>query len=256
MTTKGSLILKQAPLYLFTILLAVGLKYHYSTATSDGLAWILGPTAGVVELLTGIEFQPEEHTGFVNWPHRMIIAKACAGVNFLIVALCLAIFSRLHRVRTWRGKIGVVCQGLFMAYLLTVAVNALRITAALLLHKLHISWGWLTPQRLHRLTGTAIFFICLCLFYLLLQHLSPKNKSRPSLLVPLCFYLSVTLLIPLLNALFHKNSPHLLEHTTSLLIIPTLIILLFSLPNLLKKKDRDSAKSTGENLEGKPIFMI
>jgi exosortase K len=250
MTTTGRLILKQAPLYLFTILLAVGLKYHYSTATSDDLAWILGPTAGVVELLTGIAFQPEAHTGFVNWQHGMIIARACAGINFLIVALCLAIFSRLHRVRTWRGKIGIVFQGLLMAYLLTVAVNALRITAALLLHKFHISWGWLTPQRLHRLTGTAIFFTCLCLFYLLLQHLSPKTRSRPSLLVPLCLYLSVTLLIPLLNALFHQNSPLLLEHSTTLLIIPVLIILLFSLPHLLKKKTHPKNRSLLAILKG------
>lgn len=235
MTRKQILTTENILLYLISMLLAVGLKYHYSTASSDDLAWILSPTAAAVELLSGIEFQVEARTGFTNWQHGMIIAKACAGINFLIIAFCLAIFSRLHLCLDFREKIKLILQSLLFTFLLTVAVNALRITAAIYIRSMDISWRWLTPERLHRLMGTAIFFIALCLFYLGLQHFDRQRRGRRSFLVPLGFYLSITLIIPLLTGLFRKNSPHFLEHSLSTLIIPALIILPLSLFNSLKK---------------------
>ena len=47
-------IVKNSIFYLLALLIALGLKYHYSRAPSGGLVWILGPTAGVVEYMSGI----------------------------------------------------------------------------------------------------------------------------------------------------------------------------------------------------------
>jgi hypothetical protein len=84
---------------LLTLLVAFGLKYHYSQARSDDLVWILGPTAVLVEQLSGIDFDKEAHTGYVNNEHRVIIAPACAGVNFFIIAFCMAVFCGIPVIR-------------------------------------------------------------------------------------------------------------------------------------------------------------
>ena len=87
------------------LLMAVGLKYHYSHARSDDLGWILGPTAGGVEYISGIDFEKEDGAGFVNRANRIIIAPSCAGVNFLIIAFCMAAFSGLHHLKSSGLKI-------------------------------------------------------------------------------------------------------------------------------------------------------
>ena len=45
--------------YLLALLLAYGLKTHYSRATSEELGWMLTPTAAAVEHLSGLEFERE-----------------------------------------------------------------------------------------------------------------------------------------------------------------------------------------------------
>ena len=74
--------LVNAIFYLAVVLIAFGLKYHYSKAGSDALVWILTPTATLVEQISGIPFEYETGTGFVNSVHRIIIAPSCAGVYF------------------------------------------------------------------------------------------------------------------------------------------------------------------------------
>ncbi len=88
-------LLRNSIFYILALLIAWGLKYHYSRSGSDELAWVLAPTAGLVELISGIQFENEAHTGFVSQGSRIIIAPACAGINFLIIAFCMATFSGL-----------------------------------------------------------------------------------------------------------------------------------------------------------------
>jgi exosortase K len=95
--------ISQNGMFLFlTLVLAVSLKHHYSEAGSEDLAWILRPTAWLVEHIGKIRFEEEAHTGFVNYSRRIVIASACAGVNFLIIALCMAAFSGLHHLQRRR----------------------------------------------------------------------------------------------------------------------------------------------------------
>jgi len=162
-------ILQNGIFLLLALFFAVGLKYHYSKAGSEDLAWILRPTAALVEQISGIPFEEEADTGFISRSHWVIIAPTCAGVNFLIIAFCMAAFSGFHHIEHKRGKILWLSAGMVSAYLLTIFVNTLRIILSIYAYDADIYSGWLTPQRMHRLEGVIIYFFFLCLFYRIMK---------------------------------------------------------------------------------------
>lgn len=226
------------------LLIAVGLKYHYSHARSDDLGWILGPTAGVVEYISGIAFEKEDGAGFVNRANRIIIAPSCAGVNFLIIAFCMAAFSGLHHLKSSGLKIFWLGNSAAWAYVLTIAVNAFRIVASIYMYKADIYYHGLTPERLHRIQGIFIYFFFLCLFYVTLdkiirfctrdterkqkkwvhQH-SDSVGSGHAAFIPLFWYLLISLGIPLLNRAYHKNGPQFVEHCLVILSVCMVVFL-------------------------------
>jgi exosortase K len=78
---------------------AYGLKLHYSRAAAEDLAWILAPTARAVGWLRGetLTLIPE---GWAPPDGSYVIAPACAGVNFMIVALTVSVLGFAHRLRS------------------------------------------------------------------------------------------------------------------------------------------------------------
>jgi exosortase K len=228
------IILKNLFCYILVVIIAVGLKYHYSKAGSDELIWILAPTAILVELTSGLPFEYEAQAGFVNSDRRIIIAPSCAGVNFLIIAFCMAAFCGLHLFRHHLHKLLWLTISGLNAYILTIAVNTLRIISSLYMYRMDIYGGWLTPERMHRFTGIVIYFFFLCLFYMIinkgLYRLCSKFKSKrsnkgepgharsnffrwPSITVtPLFWYALITLGVPLMNAAFIGNGARFAEH--------------------------------------------
>jgi exosortase K len=227
---KGQAFVLQNGIFLFlAAFLAVALKYHYSEARSEDLAWILRPTTGLVEWISGIPFEEEAHTGFVSYARRVLIASACAGVNFFIVAFCMAAFSGLHRIQRQSLKWLWLVASLASAYGLTVLVNAVRIIVSIYSYDADIYSAWLTPQRMHRLEGVIIYFFFLCLFYRIITAVFPMIEraqreseaergtgdcSRQALagLVPLFWYGLITLAIPLLNSALAKEGARFAEH--------------------------------------------
>ena len=216
------------------LLLALGLKYHYSRAGSDELLWILSPTARLVEFASGIPFEYEANTGFVSRGYRTIIAPSCAGINFLIVAFCMAMFSGIHTVRRLWAKLSWLTTSFLSAYFLTVGVNAIRIIVSIFSFNADIYFGWMTPQRVHRLEGIVIYFFFLCLFYMIIvkviHQLTRKTGGKKQAiighncgvtyylrwvwagLIPLFWYTFVTLGVPLLNGAYHMNAARFTEH--------------------------------------------
>ena len=220
--------------YILVMLIAFGLKFHYSKAGSDTLIWILAPTANLVEWASGIPFEYEARTGFVNTAQRLIIAPSCAGVNFLIVAFCMAAFCGLHLFHRQIPKLLWLTISGLSAYVLTIATNTLRIISSIYIYRMDIYGGWLTPERMHRLAGIVIYFFFLCLFYMIinkgLHHLRLKFKRKssgeigpgrrrsdyvrwPSITVtPLFWYALITLGVPLMNAAYVGNGARFAEH--------------------------------------------
>jgi exosortase K len=226
-------------------LMALGLKYHYSHARSDDLCWILGPTAGGVEYLSGIAFEKEDGAGFVNRANRIIIAPSCAGVNFLIIAFCMSAFSGLHHLKSSGLKICWLCNSAAWAYILTIVVNTFRIVVSIYLYNADIYYYGLTPERLHRIEGIFIYLFFLCLFYVMLDKIirfctrNPESEQKKEIhrhsnsvgsdhaaVVPLFWYLMICLGIPLLNRAYHKNGPQFVEHCLVILSVCLVVFLI------------------------------
>jgi len=218
---------------LLVIMIAFGLKHHYSQASVDHLNWILAPTVELVEQLSGITFEQEAYTGFISKTHRIIIAKSCAGVNFLIISFCMLIFSRIRSTKPIGAKILLFFKSLITAYFLTIIVNALRIILGIYLFDADIYGGWLTREMLHRIEGTAIYFMFLCFIYFVLVSRQSKHEGKPitrrAIKTPLFWYLIVTLFVPLVRRSFQGNLSGFFQHSVVVMIILIIIVLLFFL---------------------------
>ena len=162
-TKIRQLVLQNGIFYVLALFIVLGLKYHYSRAGSEDLVWILGPTACLVEHLSGIQFEGEANAGFINRRYRVIIAPSCAGINFLIIVFCMTMFCGIHVIRHFGSKLLWLAASLACAYISTLAVNTLRITASIYSYNADIYFGWITPAKGHRLEGAVIyFFFCAC----------------------------------------------------------------------------------------------
>lgn len=182
------------------MLAAYGLKLSYSRAAAEDLAWILAPTARAVGWLRGETLTPSR-AGWIPPDGSYVIAPACAGVNFLILVLVVAVLGFSHRLRSPGQRLAWWIGALLGAWLLTIAVNALRIVAAVELYRIG-PVTWLTRGQEHRLLGTIVYLGALWGVYVLLDRLTARltaGESRgPALLVPAA-YLGMTVLVPLLR---------------------------------------------------------
>lgn len=219
----------QKALYgLLAVIMAAGMKYGYSRATSEDLSWMLGPVAALVESLTGAAFMKEAGVGYVCHAKEVAIVPACAGVNFLIAAFGM---TSLAWICAMRQKIFLplcIPAALAAAYGTTLCANTLRIILSIYLYHADIYTALVTPERIHRLAGVAVYFICLCLLYLgarkimawpvLFGGLHQKDDAgcfKDNLLAslaPLLWYLAVAVAAPAFNQAYRKNPALFWEH--------------------------------------------
>src|SRR5262249_23748906 len=140
-----------------TLLGALLLKLDYHRATVNTLRWMLGPTARAVGWLREDPLLLDPARGYVASDGSFVIAPACAGGKFLILALVSAVLGFVHRFRTPRARTAWTLSALPAAWLLSIAVNTVRILLAVALYQRGAQLGWLTPERLHRVAGTVIY---------------------------------------------------------------------------------------------------
>jgi len=180
------------------MLAAYGLKLSYSQAAAEDLAWILGPTARAVGWLRGETLTLSPGAGWMAPDGTYIIAPACAGVNFMILVLTVAVLGFAHRLRSPGQRLCWWIGSLFGAYGLTIAVNTVRILAAVELYRVG-PVTWLTREQEHRLLGTVLYLGALWGVFCLLDRLTGQGtRSRLAVLVPVS-YLGMTLVVPLVN---------------------------------------------------------
>jgi exosortase K len=138
-------------------------KRHYSTASAEELGWALVPTTYFVEKLTGLHFTFERGAGFVSESRRLVIAPACAGVNFFVIALSSLSFSFIGEVRGLRRKALLVVASALSAYIAMLVVNATRISlGAVLAPHLGLA-GDAFRHQLHRVEGVVTYLTSLWL---------------------------------------------------------------------------------------------
>ncbi|HXU32391.1 MAG TPA: exosortase K [Thermoanaerobaculia bacterium] len=199
---------------------AYGLKAGYSRAAVEDLGWILAPTAKLVGALRG-ERLVVGAAGWAPTDGSYVIAPACAGVNFLILAFVVSVLGFSHRFRTSRGRFFFWLGALGGAWLLTLAVNTVRILAAIELYRREPPFGW-TPEQLHRLLGVVVYLGALWGMFAVLDRLTRREapggrgSAAGFLLVPGA-YLGMTLGVPLLTGAFRAGGPRFAEHAIMVL---------------------------------------
>jgi len=140
---------------------AWALKAFYSAASFEQLRWILTPTVWLIRACTGVPFELERHVGYMNRDQLFLVAPACAGVNFMIVAfvsLCLALADACS---TAGARVALVAGSAAAAYAVTVLANATRIALAVRMHEAGPASGPMTPARLHCAEGVVVYFLFL-----------------------------------------------------------------------------------------------
>ncbi len=213
---------KYWPLYLLTTAVAFILRYFSKATDSDVINWMLAPTVRWVSVLSGITFEYLPHQGYASHAYYFLVAPSCAGIRFMMIAFLMLMFSSLHRIEKKKSGYLWFCFSIIFSYLATILVNSIRITASIhlpfLLKRAGLLDGWLTPDRLHTLTGTIVYFSSLCVIYLLsssickrwflrgdaetssaLSPTAPTGACRiPSrrLIVPVFWYLLTVLVLP------------------------------------------------------------
>lgn len=220
---------------LLVLCVAAGLKYAYSQSTSENLTWILGPTASLVELLTGEHFVKEKNIGYVNISRRIAISPGCSGINFMIAAFCMSALTLIYATNRKQYPAIYILACFAAAYGMTVCTNSLRIILSIHLYRADIYTPSITPEKIHRLAGIAIYFVCLCFLYFGVQKISASQNQAAasrqkniynhyksiliSCLVPLFWYLLIVLALPALNQASVKNPSLFREHAVYVLLV-------------------------------------
>ena len=207
---------------LLVLLCALGLKYHYSTASVDQLRWILAPTTSLVEFVSGRSFSFESYAGYMSSDHTFVIAAPCAGVNFMITAFLMLSLQRLWRERFQETGWRFILVAAAGAYFGTVIANTVRICTALEMRS--IQSDWLTANQLHRVEGIVVYFGFLLLLFVISEKLQRGSASGWWLVFPLAIYYGATLWVPLLNG-SHRQRFTFLEHSVFVLVLPLLLML-------------------------------
>lgn len=189
------------------------LKTFYSRASSEDLAWIIAPTASVVEMVSHLNFVREAGYGWVDFEHLVVIAPACAGVNFFIMAFAMSAFQVIRHTHTRAGLIGGVAIAAVASYGLTVGANVLRVVVSTHLYRNDYHAAWLSPAAVHRIAGICIFYLFLSGYFRLFEYVlagkeSKHHKtdisdssphSRFTCLTPLFWYLGFSVGVPFVN---------------------------------------------------------
>lgn len=216
---------------------ALLLKTFYSHADSEDLVWIIGPTAFLTETFSNLSFIHESGFGWVDVQHNVVIAPVCAGVNFLIISFCMSSFQLMWRGASLKKIIASIIIAGLGAYVLTVTANTLRITLSVALFKPNIYSEWLTPDMLHRVSGTVVYYLFLCFYSSLIscsfrnkksarQELDSSLSTRFVLFAPLFWYLLFSLGVPFANNAFQANPDLFITHALSVCVVTTFLTLI------------------------------
>lgn len=190
--------------------LALTLKARYRHADVDALRWVLAPSCWLAARIGQFELVWREGSGFISHETRMVVGVACAGVNFMVVALLALFFATGVAWQGARARLGWLAASMGLAYVGTLASNALRIALAGRLYQLAIYGGLVTKARVHLLLGVVLYcaaLLALCaLGARIARGRAPWSGTgmRPARtlharLAPIYWYAGVVLGIPLLG---------------------------------------------------------
>ena len=208
-------------------LIIVATKHAYAHLGPDQLVWVAGPTQAIVSLLTGIDFVHEAGYGYVNIAHRIVIARSCLGVNYLVMVFGMLAFALIPGTPGPRRKIVLLLPIAATAWASAILINSVRIALGIALYDAGWSWGGLTPERLHRAAGVAVYFVALVGLDQLARRAARAllaGERRSNVVVaPLLWYVLVTLGLPIANGAFFDRPRAFAEHGATVLLLALLL---------------------------------
>jgi exosortase K len=150
------------------------LKQHYADASPDDLLWILSPTAWLVGVTSGATFTFQPGEGYLSREHLFLIEKSCAGINFMVAAFGMLVFSLVHRAGSGLAAAAqVLGASLLASYSAAVVANTVRVAIAMWLAAHPVSLWTLGAADVHRLEGIAVYFGGLVLLHELVRVFDP-----------------------------------------------------------------------------------
>lgn len=234
--------------YFLGLLIVISLKLYSDQAGSDELIWILRPTAWWTSILSGFTFTYEQGAGYVNHSLRFIIAPACAGLRFLMIACLMLIWSFVHRMDSRKKQLHWTLLSLPVSCLITIFVNGIRITLSIILPPLlqkpesiirNISSG-----QLHTAIGTLVYFLSLLILYWAGDQLSQRIGKKAAIqkkqfiwkkLLPILWYLGPVIGLPFLSRMAYKDYKNFRSYELPVLIVCGSVLFLLTLLYLGKK---------------------
>ncbi|MDL2210088.1 exosortase K [Desulfovibrio sp. OttesenSCG-928-O18] len=206
-------------------------KWSFAGADATRLDWLLAPASTLVSLISGLSFVWLDSAGYYNAEHGILIAPACSGLNFFIILLA----TGGSLVMLYRRSLPWLAVATASAYTAALAVNVLRILLAMELYRHNFSVGPIGPERVHRIEGVVVYYVCLCLYAMVFSALLRKSAPAErrfrgpgcSVLLPLGCYLLFTLVLPLANGAARKFVAFAEHGVTVLLLTATLTAALY-----------------------------
>ena len=193
---------------IISLAIALGLKYHYSHSRAEDLDWMLAPASCLVQKISGMKFEKMDDTGYADKETGIVIAPSCSGINFMIIVFCLSAYISLKSVNKISSAFIRVLFCISVSYVYTLMVNTFRILLSIHSLKTGLLQIWLSWKTIHLLEGIVIYFAFLLIYYSLLKRVISEGPDKhPSggfrqikeYFLPMIFYCSVILLVPIVN---------------------------------------------------------
>ena len=180
--------------------LASALKWHFSAAGASEIGWMLQPLALLLRLVAGWHFQRTSAGEWASADAGIVLIKACAGINFMVLSFlgwCWLARPRGAAARAvarplldWPALLG---GALVLAWMTALLVNLLRIVA--IVHLQRLLQQWLPAEQAHRLLGILVYLPALGLQW---QLCEPRRPAL-ALLAAVASYALLLLGVPLLT---------------------------------------------------------
>ncbi len=220
---------------------AVALKWQFSAAATSELGWMLQPLALLLHAVTGWSFARNESGEWASVGAGMVLVKACAGINFMVLSfLGWCWLWRPHGVpgralcapRRWP----LLGAALACAWLVALGVNTLRI---LLIARWQPALEqWLSPGNAHRALGLLVYLPALSLQWLLVERRHPAR----ALLAAAGLYATLMVIVPLLTGNAALQPARFASHAAFLIGALLPLWLVFHLCHSAARLQRKAAK--------------
>ncbi len=159
--------------YLFygvTLLMAIALQAFYHYAANRELLCFLSPLTKVLEVFFGYKYYFQDEIGFYNLRNGVIIDKSCAGLNYFTILFSMFVFSFLSSFQRTAAKLSAFGVFFVLSYILTIAVNSLRVIAVVSFLAFDLTPGVISKEILHLSWGILYYLF----FLLLIFHITSK----------------------------------------------------------------------------------